>query len=1079
MMREALKRDSAIAAIQLSKEKKYWLEKLSGELVKSSFPADFIESDTYEKNTSSMAFKITGAQFLNLLKLCNGSDARLHMILSTVLVVLINKYTGHKNIMIGTPIYQQNTQKDFINTVLILRNQINGDHTFKQTLLHFRKTLNEAVEHQNYPVSKLLYDLGKGYSGGSFPLFDIAIMLENIHEKAYFKDIQLNVLFSFLKTGESIEGRIEFNQKLYKSDTMANIAAHFINLLEVVLNNIEVAIKDIAILSEQEKNELLYRYNNTNTAYPSDKTISELFEEQVEKTPDNIAVVFKDKRLTYKELNERANRLARRLRDMGVKPDTIVGIMAERSVEMLLGILAILKAGGAYLPIDTEYPEERILYILEDSKADILLTQRHLVQKIKFDGKILALDKGDLYEDNGTNLDKISTPSNLAYVIYTSGSTGNPKGVMIANRGLVNYIWWAQKVYLNGEQLDFPLYSSISFDLTVTSIFTPLISGSSIIIYGEEDKTLLIRKIAEKDEVGIIKLTPVHLGLLKDLDLSKTQIKKFIVGGEDLKTKLASAIHDCSGGKIEIYNEYGPTETVVGCMIYKYDDKKDVRSSVPVGVPADNVKIYLLDPDLKLVPKGVIGEMYISGDGVAKGYVNRPALTAEKFIDNPFILGERMYKTGDLARMLPDGNIEFIGRADNQVKIRGYRIELGEIENRLLSYGPIKEAIVVVREDENRNKYLSAYIVASKEVTVEELREHLAKNLPQYMVPSYYVQLEKMPLTSNGKIDRKSLLEINKNIAAKTAYEAPSNEIEERITKIWRDELLVKKIGINDNFFAMGGNSIKAMLIAEKINEALNIQLQVIDIFDKPTIKELAESVLNINSSKYKPVMRLSSGGERNIFLFPPMAGLGIAYKDLASFIKSFTVYAFDFIEHENRIEAYIDLMTDIQREGPYLLMAFSSGGILLFDVAKALEKRGYEVSDIILLDCIASKKIFSEHERETLIDQEIGALKEAMLLKYPSRWKYVEASIERRIRVYLNYISRFDNTAKINANIYQILCSDKNLDRQTLNNKKKWVDMTNKLFVTYQGVGKHIEMMIKYLDKNMEIVTDILEQKA
>ena len=1076
-MLETLNPDTMIITGQLSREKNYWMEKLSGELIKGSFPADFPETDNIEKITGTGEILISDEVSRKLLKLTNGSDARLHMILSTALILLINKYTGNSDIIIGMPIYRQISYDDFINTVLIIRNRINRENTFKTLLLAFRNTLNEAIEHQNYSLTKLLYDLGIGYTGNSFPLFDVAIMLENIHERDYLKDIDINMLFSFKREGECVRGIIEYNEKLYRKETADNICFHFLNLLTAVLDNIDILPENIDILSEKERRELLYDGNNTSAVYPREKTICDLFEAQVKATPDNTAVTFSDRKMTYRELNEKAGRLASCLTKMGIGPGSITGIMAERSFEMITGILGILKAGGAYLPLDVDYPEDRIQYILQDSGTEILLTQQHLSDQIPFKGRILNLDNEEIYATDFGEPERKSTADDPAYIIYTSGSTGNPKGVIATNRGLVNYIWWAKKVYLKGEALDFPLYSSISFDLTITSLFTPLISGSRIIIYDDKDRTSLIKKIIEDNKAEIIKLTPTHLSLIKDMNLGRTGIKRLIVGGEDLKTNLAGAIHQAADGQIEIYNEYGPTETVVGCMIYKFDYEKDVFNSVPIGKPADNVKIYLLDSCLNPVARGAVGEIYISGDGVAAGYIKKPELTADRFLDNPFVPGAKLYKSGDLARRLSDGNIEFMGRADDQIKLHGYRIEPGEIENRLLGYGPVKETAVIARENEKEGKYLCAYLVADSEITVKEIREYLSINLPHYMIPAYFIQLEKIPVTVNGKADRKALMELDENIMAATEYEAPRNEIEEKLIKIWHEELLVKRIGISDNFFALGGNSIKAMLVVENISEALHIELQVMDLFNKPTIKELADSILNIDSGEYRHIMRLNAKTDQCAFVFPPMAGLGIAYKPMADYVKSHTLYAFDFIEKEDRLEQYLNMIAGVQEEGPYILMAFSSGGMLLYDVAREMEKQGMAVSDIILIDCIAEKKIFSDEELEQLLHQEISALTEVMLLNYPARWKYIEKSIERRIRQYLHYISRFNNNARINADIHQILCSDKNIDPEILHNKKKWSELTAGSFLLYEGSGKHTEMLVKYRAENMEIITRILSE--
>ena len=698
--------------------------------------------------------------------------------------------------------------------------------------------------------------------------------------------------------------KFSYNSNLYSSELVARIQKWWMNILNAMLVNETATLDVIDYLTLEEKQALLYDWNQTETDYPRDKTIYQIFEEQVELTPDASALQFGQLEITYRELNAKANQLARVLREKGVGPDTIVGIMAERSPEMIMGILAVLKAGGAYLPIDPQYPKERINYMLEDSKTAILLTMpsvagvlgdiggasdvtRHgnvasrqdggkkenavtseddvdskttaVMQSgvegengalFVFNGEILNLQDAGLFTGDTTNLECINQVTDLVYIIYTSGSTGKPKGAMIEHRGLVNYITWAKKVYLQGEAGAFPLYSSLSFDLTVTSIYVPLTSGNRIVIYGHEDNEILIEKIVKDNLVDIIKLTPAHLRVLKDTDVTNSRIRRMIVGGEDLKTELARKIYQKFNGKVEIYNEYGPTETVVGCMIYCYNPEQDVRASVPIGVPADNTQIYLLDKHLQPVAQGVPGEMFISGDGVGRGYLNRRELTAERFLANPFVAGKRMYKTGDLAQILPNGQMEFLSRVDFQVKIRGFRIELGEIESQILTHPTIQDAAVSDRTDSLGNKTLCAYMVlkssnnevSNSALSQVDLRAYLGTRLPDYMIPSYFVTMEKLPLTQNGKLDRKALPDPTEHIGASTQYIAPASEAETKMTAIWGEVLGVKQVGVMDNFFELGGDSIKAIqILARSTQQGINITVK--DIFKYKTIADILSNV--------------------------------------------------------------------------------------------------------------------------------------------------------------------------------------------------------------------------------------------
>ncbi|MFS0838708.1 amino acid adenylation domain-containing protein [Paenibacillus sp. 1P03SA] len=610
------------------------------------------------------------------------------------------------------------------------------------------------------------------------------------------------------------------------------------------------------LLLPDERSKLLYTVNATDCEYPSHKTILQLFEEQAERNSERIAVSCKGQSLTYGELNERANRLARTLLEKGISPQTPAAIMGRHSLSIVVGIWAVIKAGMAYLPIDPEYPKERIEYILKDSGASLLLTHGKEWERLSYSGEVLALDDERMYDKDGSNLPATLTADDLVYIIYTSGSTGNPKGAMIEHRGLVNYIRWAGKTYNRSQSDVFALYSSIAFDLTVTSIFVPLISGSRIEIYEDDGNDFIVKRIVEDNKATVIKLTPAHLALIKDMDFSEYTVRTFIVGGEDLKSSLAREIHEHSRGGIEILNEYGPTETVVGCMIYRYDPASDEGVSVPIGQPIDNVQIYLLDRQLEPVPNGSTGEIYISGDGVARGYLHREELTQDRFLPNPFLTGKRMYRTGDLAVRHDNGQIVYLGRIDHQVKIKGYRIEMGEIEHQLLEVSGIEEAVVIDRTGEDGQQYLAAYYVAAGRLTALELRMKLAETLPSYMIPAYFVGLDQLPLTPNGKVDRRLLP--NPEQYLDTREPGKASQIETLLMNIFKDVLCRDEITVQDNFYRLGGDSIKAIQIVSKI-KAAGYQLKVQQIMSYPVIRELA---VFIERNTTAPIEQGQSYGE-------------------------------------------------------------------------------------------------------------------------------------------------------------------------------------------------------------------------
>lgn len=607
-------------------------------------------------------------------------------------------------------------------------------------------------------------------------------------------------------------------------------------------SNSKADLKEKNVITQDNKRLITDEFNDTYVNYDKDKTIIELFEEQVREVPDKIALQFEDNKITYKMLNERANSLARLLKEKGIGPDYIVGILMERSINMIVGIISILKAGGAYLPIDPEYPEKRIEYILKDSEAKIVLTEGSFREKIKEVTEILDLDDKELYEKNNTNLNNSSKGENLAYVIYTSGTTGKPKGVMIENSAIVNYALYARNEYLNSQDECMPLYTSIAFDLTITSVFAPLISGNKIIIYKNKDIDILMNEVFQSDENTVIKVTPAHLILLKEMNNVNMNIKKLIVGGEELKEALAKDISEIFSHKIEIINEYGPTEGTVGCIAHVYDFRKEYKNTVLIGKPIRNFKVYIVNEENELVTIGHPGEICISGSGLARGYLNNPKLTEEKFIQNPLNSEEKIYKTGDIGKWLLDGNIEFLGRVDEQVKIRGYRVELSEIDNNIRKNEEIKDVAVIARENSMGENEVVAYVICNNNEVVEKIRDGLVRELPQYMVPSKIIKVHDFPLTANGKLDKNALLQIKE--VDKFTYVAPTNPLEEEISILWSEMLDVEDIGIDDNFLEVGGHSLVATKIVYKINESYNIDLSLVEFLTNGlTVRTLSEII--------------------------------------------------------------------------------------------------------------------------------------------------------------------------------------------------------------------------------------------
>ncbi len=650
---------------------------------------------------------------------------------------------------------------------------------------------------------------------------------------------------------DSLNARFHYDPSFFAAKDIQRLAEQFQTLLASAIHHPETAISELEILSPPERQQLLVEFNNTTTDSLEDRCLHQLFEEQAKRTPDNIAVVFADQQLSYAELNYRANQLAHHLRQIGVGPEVLVGIYMERSPEMIVGVLGILKAGGAYLPLDPVHPKERLAFILADTQVPVLLTQSKLVERLpESSTELLCLDTDweSVAQQATQNPDGGATFENLAYAIYTSGSTGKPKGTLIPHQGLVNYLTWCTQAYAVAQGEGTTVHSSLAFDLTITGLFSPLLVGLPVKLLPEDPSIeSLSTALCYGSNLSLVKVTPAQLTLLSQrLSPSEAagRTRALIIGGENLAAESITFWQNLAPNTL-LVNEYGPTETVVGCCIYRVPQGKHQSGSIPIGRPIANTQLYVLDQHLQPTPTGVPGELYIGGVGLARGYLNRPELTAKTFIPNPFsnLSGTRLYKTGDLVRYLPDGNLEFLGRVDHQVKIRGYRIELEEIEAVLAQYPAIARVVVLAREDEPGDQRLVAYVVPAQEAMppTDELRSFLSEKLPEYMVPSAFVLLKELLLTPNGKVDRRALPtpdQARPQLAA--TFVAPRTPVEERLAEIWIKILRLEQVGIYDNFFDLGGHSLLATQLMSRLRDAFQVEPPLRQFFAAPTIAELA-----------------------------------------------------------------------------------------------------------------------------------------------------------------------------------------------------------------------------------------------
>jgi len=846
----------------LEEQVAYWRQHLGNDLPVLELPIDRPRPVAQSFRGAHRSFVLSGDLTESLKALSRREGVTLFVTLLAAFKTLLYRYTGQEDTIVGSPIAGRNRSEIegligfFVNT-LVLRTDLSGAPTFRELLGRVREVTLEAHAHQDLPFEKLVEVLQPERDLSHNPLFQVMFAFQNAPMEALVlpgltvvplevesKAAQFDVTLSMEETGQGLKGVVEYNTDLFDGVTIERMIGHFETLLEGVVVNPEQRLWELPLLTEAEHHRLLVEWNDTRAEYPQDKCIHQLFEEQVERTPGAVAVVFEGEQLTYAELNRQANQLAHYLQKLGVETEVLAGICVERSLEMVVGLLGILKAGGAYVPLDPAYPKERLAFMLEDTQAPVLLTQERLVEGLpEHEARVVCLDADweAIAGESTENPDSGVTVDNLAYVIYTSGSTGRPKGVLLAHRGL-SIVSGAQiRTFGLGPGDRVLQFASLSFDAATFEIFMALRVGVTLCL-GTQESLLpgptLIEMLQDLG-VTIVTLTPSALASLPIEGLP--DLHTITVAGEACSADLVARWAE---GR-RFFNLYGPTEATIWTTAAECVDGSH---KPPIGHPVDNTEIYLLDTYLHPVPVGVPGELHIGGVGLARGYLNRPGLTAQKFIPNPFSdrPGARLYKTGDLARYLPDGNIEFLGRIDHQVKIRGFRIELGEIEAVLGQYPAVRETVVLAREDTPGDKRLVAYVVPRDEQipVISELRRFLKEKLPDYMVPSTFVTLDVLPLTPNGKVDRRALPAPDAaGLERETVFVAPRTPIEEELAQMWRDILGIEQVGIHDSFFDLGGHSLLATQVVSRVREVYHVEMPVRSLFEAATVANLATTV--------------------------------------------------------------------------------------------------------------------------------------------------------------------------------------------------------------------------------------------
>jgi amino acid adenylation domain-containing protein/FkbM family methyltransferase len=986
----------------LQEQISYWKRELAGAPSVLELPADKPRPAVQSFRGATEMFQLPRELRKQLKILGRTEQATLFMVLEAGFAVLLHRYTGQKDILVGTPISGRTHSETerligcFLNTV-VLRAQFDEHLTFRALLKQARERAVGAYGHPDLPLEHLVAELMPERDSSRTPLFQVMFVL---HDNAGTSRVSKASGNHELETGTSkfdltlilsesesgLEGMVEYSTDLFEAETIRRLCSHYATLLERVVRDPDESVATVPMLTDAERQQLLMDHNNTTVMQPGqDRCLHELIEEQARRTPDGVALADDQQTLTYMELIRMGNQLAHHLRGLGVRPGAVVGLLVDRSVQMVVGLLGILKAGAAYVPLDPAFPMNRLSYMVEDSKMSVLITQRDLEGTLHVRPRVvvrLDTDSSEILKQSklSTGLPEVDQKS-LAYVLYTSGSTGRPKGVMISHSAIANFLLSMRREPGCSSKDTLLAVTTLSFDIAGLELYLPLVSGAKVVITSREDAidpSRLQKRIRESG-CTIMQATPATWRALIHAGWGGSAGLKVLCGGEPLPRELAKELLPRCG---ELWNMYGPTETTVWSTVHRV---ASADAPLPIGRAIANTQVYVLDGYRNLLPIGVVGELYIGGDGLARGYWQRQELTQERFVPNPFAPNTLLYRTGDLARWRPDGTLECLARMDNQVKIRGFRIELGEIEAILGSHEAIRQCAVIAREDVPGNKELVAYF-ETREGSAPDLavlRAHLTKDLPAYMIPSVFVHMESWPLTPNGKLDRKSLPAPTQRVTTAGDFLAPRDLLEQLLAQIWSKALNVKRVGLRDNFFDLGGHSLLAVRVMVETGKLCNTQLPLALLLQAPTIAELAEI---LRAKHWTPswsslVPIRPTGSKAPLFLIHSHGGNVLEYHPLVRLMDADQpVYALQArgldgqitknLSVEEMVAAYVNEIRSLQPKGPYFVGGFCLGGALALEAAQQLTAAGEEVALVAMIQTMHPEAM--RFKPETTISQRL-----------------------------------------------------------------------------------------------------------
>jgi amino acid adenylation domain-containing protein/thioester reductase-like protein len=925
---------------RLPKQEAYWLDVFKGYNQTMEFGTDHARKASMDYAGGRLCFDISKELKRRVSGMSEASGVTLFTTLLAAYGIFLMRHTACEDLVVGIPSSgrtipeAENMLGMFVGT-LPLRLFPDKKTSMKEYLALVNQAVLGALDHQDYPLEDLVEKLGVKREPGRTPLLDVLFAIREQPAAMTSGELviapvdcepgisKFDQTFEALVHEQGIQLLIEYKKALFDAATVQVWGEQYIRLLEQICEHPDQLVGDYDMILPRERDFLLNTFNETSLPHP-DQTVTDSFCQQAKRTPNAVAIQQEGRCISFAELDKRTNRLANTLRSEGVVAGQVVGIVGAASIEFIVGILGVLKAGGAYVPVDVGYPAERINFMMQEADVRLVLTTpgNDQAPKLASTFTCLKLEDEQTYADNERRPAAGNDPSDPIYIIYTSGSTGKPKGVMVPHKGVLNHLLWVSKTMFQDQVLDIPLYSSLSFDLVVPSIFLPLITGARMVIYPGEDKSVLVEKIFRDNEVDVMKMTPSHLALLEMVDCQSTRVRKLIVGGENLTTDICRRVLKKFPQGLEIINEYGPTEASVACSWHAFNPATDKEGSVPIGVPADNTRLYILGEKQSLVPRGAVGELYIAGRGLADGYVNREDLTNQAFVPDPFVPGERMYKTGDLVRMSVQGQIVFLGRKDHQVKIRGYRIETSEVENALSKYPSVKDAYVMAVAGKNaEDSFLCGYYTGSQKVDPAALKDFLLQELPGYMVPPHLIYLDQLPVTANGKVDRRAFPQPDQEDNEAKRMIKPRTEVEEKVMEGFCRILKKSEISMTDNFFDLGGNSLKAVTLTYELKK--HVEIGVNDIFKYQTPERLARHVRPLENNLMKKLLEVK---ER--FGSGPVSGSHVG--------------VFESMQQTYRDRCSLYETMDLSDRHPYdsVLLAGSTGFLGIFLLAGLLKQQ-------------------------------------------------------------------------------------------------------------------------------------------